>query len=124
MITTKPLNTRYIFFNIYKREVIKEGDKHGEGKKMVKKDKEIFEVFFRKKPAMILVALRQNTRNKYGSVLAKEVDCTYSHAVKILQEMEKASLVSFEKQGRIKTITLTDTGNKVAENIEKIKQLL
>lgn len=88
------------------------------------KSKDIFEVFFRKKPAMVLVALRQNSRNRYGSVLAKEVDCTYSHAVKILQEMEKASLVTFEKQGRIKTIALTDSGEKVAEFIEKIKNEL
>ncbi|MBI2667349.1 winged helix DNA-binding protein [Candidatus Woesearchaeota archaeon] len=86
--------------------------------------KDIFEVFFRKKPAMILVALRKNTKNRYGSILAKEVDCTYSHAVKILQEMERAKLVEFVKQGRIKIIKLTDTGNKVAENIERIKNLL
>jgi len=86
--------------------------------------KDIFEVFFRKKPAMILVALRKNTKNRYGSVLAKEVDCTYSHAVKILQEMEKAKLVDFEKQGRIKVIKLTDNGDKVAEHIERIRNFL
>lgn len=89
---------------------------------MTKKD--IFEVFFRKKPAMILISLRKGGKNRYGSILAKEVDCTYSHAVKILQEMERAKLVSFEKQGRIKTIKLTENGNKVAEAIEKIKGLL
>ena len=89
---------------------------------MVKKD--IFEVFFRKKPAMILVALRRGNKYRYGSILAKEVDCTYSHTVKILQEMERASLVSFEKQGRIKTIQLTDKGTKVAEHIGRIKDFL
>ena len=73
---------------------------------------------------MILIALRRGTKNRYGSVLAKEVDCTYSHAVKILQEMEKAKLVSFEKHGRIKSIQLTETGNKVAEYVEKIKEIL
>ncbi len=92
-------------------------------KKLVNKT-EIFEVFFRKKPAMMLVSLRKGGKNRYGSVLAKEVDCTYSHAVKILQEMEKAKLVSFEKQGRIKSILLTDNGNRVAEHIERIKNLL
>ena len=92
---------------------------------MVKKNNlDIFDVFFRKKPAMILVALRKNNRNRYGSVLAKEVDCTYSHAVKILQEMEKAKLVTFEKSGRIKTISLTESGNKIAEHIENIQILL
>jgi|TARA_B100001971_G_C18087044_1_gene481500 predicted transcriptional regulator len=86
--------------------------------------KDIFEVFFRRKPAMILVALRKSNKNRYGSILAKEVDCTYSHAVKILQEMERAKLVDFIKQGRIKIIKLTDTGNRVAEHIERIKNLL
>jgi predicted transcriptional regulator len=89
---------------------------------MTKKD--IFEVFFRRKPAMILVALRNNAKNKYGSVLAKEVDCTYSHAVKILQEMEKNKLVMFEKKGRIKTIKLTEAGETIADHIERIKNLL
>jgi DNA-binding MarR family transcriptional regulator len=91
---------------------------------MVKVPKDIFEVFFRKKPAMILVALRKGGKNRYGSVLAKEVDCTYSHAVKILQEMEKAKLVDFEKNGRIKTIKLTMNGDRIADHIEKIKNLL
>ena len=91
---------------------------------VTKKKDDIFEVFFRKKPAMILMALRKGTRNRYGSVLAKEVDCTYSHAVKILQEMEKARLVNFEKHGRIKSIELTESGNKIAEHIERIKDLL
>lgn len=86
--------------------------------------KDIFDVFFRKKPAMMLVALRVSSKNKYGSVLAKEVDCTYSHAVKILQEMEKSKLVAFEKQGRIKTIKLTENGNKIAEHIEKVRSML
>lgn len=91
---------------------------------MPKVPKDIFEVFFRKKPSMILVALKGSNKNKYGSVLAKEVDCTYSHAVKILQEMERAKLVNFEKKGRIKTIKLTENGLKVAEHIERIKDIL
>ena len=89
-----------------------------------KTEKEIFEVFFRSKPAMMLVALRNTSKSRYGSVLAKEVDCTYSHAVKILQEMETAKLVEFQKNGRIKTIKLTDSGHRVAEHIEKIRDIL
>lgn len=92
--------------------------------KIQNKQQDIFEVFFRTKPAMILVALRKSQKNRYGSILAKEVDCTYSHAVKILQEMEKARLVTFEKQGRVKTISLTDNGNKIAEHIERIREII
>jgi len=74
---------------------------------MAVQNKEIFNVFFREKPAMMLVELKNAKSTVYASSLAKSVDCTYSHVVKILQEMEKAGLVNFEKQGRLKLLTLT-----------------
>lgn len=83
-----------------------------------------FDLFFRRKPALMLIALKKVSRAKYGSILAKEVDCTYSHAVKILQILEKLSLVVFEKQGRIKIIKLTKKGQEVADSIENIKRIL
>ena len=86
--------------------------------------KDNFDVFFRRKPALMLVALKRLSRARYGSILAKEVDCTYSHAVKILQTLEKLSLVNFERKGRIKLIKLTKKGTEVALNIENIKKLV
>lgn len=86
--------------------------------------KDNFDVFFRRKPALMLVALKKLSRARYGSILAKEVDCTYSHAVKILQTLEKLELVVFEKKGRIKLIKLTKKGTEVANNIESIKKLI
>jgi len=61
---------------------------------------------------------------RYGSILAKEVDCTYSHAVKILQTLEILKLVEFEKRGRIKIIRLTKKGRDVADAIENIQKLV
>ncbi len=72
----------------------------------------------------MLIALKKVSRAKYGSLLAKEVDCTYSHAVKILQTLEQLGLVAFEKQGRIKIITLTKKGKEVADHIEAIRKLV
>ncbi len=86
-------------------------------------NKEIFNVFFREKPAMMLVELK-NSKEVYASSLAKQIDCTYSHVVKILQEMEKSGLVNFEKQGRLKLLTLTKTGSEVADHIDGIRNLL
>jgi predicted transcriptional regulator len=85
---------------------------------------ENFDLFFRRKPAMMLIALKKVSRAKYGSQLAKEVDCTYSHAVKILQTLEHLGLVSFEKKGRIKIIKLTKKGEVVAENIANIRKVV
>jgi len=86
--------------------------------------KDNFDIFFRRKPALMLVSLKKNTRMRYGSVLAKEVDCTYSHAVKILQTLEELKLVDFEKKGRIKIIKLTKKGAEVADAIENIQKLI
>ena len=91
---------------------------------MAQKPKDNFDVFFRRKPALMLVALKKLTRARYGSILAKEVDCTYSHAVKILQMLEKLDLVTFEKKGRIKLIKLTKRGEEVATSIENIKRII
>lgn len=82
------------------------------------------DMFFRRKPALMLVYLKRNSKMKYGSVLAKEVDCTYSHAVKILQTLKELKLVDFEKRGRIKLIKLTKKGYDVAEAIENIQNLI
>ncbi len=88
------------------------------------KDKEIFDVFFREKPAMMLVELKNANSQVYASVLAKQIDCTYSHVVKILQEMQKADLINFKKEGRLKLLELTKKGTDVARNIESIKTIL
>ncbi|MBI4738790.1 winged helix DNA-binding protein [Candidatus Woesearchaeota archaeon] len=92
-------------------------------KKEMKKD-EVFNIFFREKPAMLLVTLNASKSEMYASSLAKQVDCTYSHVVKILQQMEYAGLVLFDKQGRLKLLTLTKKGQEVAESIEKIRSIL
>ena len=85
------------------------------------KNKKIFDVFFREKPAMMLVHLLNANGEIYASTLAKSVDCTYSHVVKILQEMQKAGLVNFDKQGRLKLLTLTPKGKEVAGAIDKVR---
>lgn len=86
--------------------------------------KDNFDIFFRRKPALMLVALKKVSKVRYGSLLAKEVDCTYSHAVKILQTLEVLGLVVFEKKGRIKLIKLTKKGEEIAEDIDSIRRQL
>ena len=72
-------------------------------------------VFLRDKPIELLLCLtRGNLKEKYPSMLAKDSKCTYSHTVHLLQRMEKADLVRFEKQGRLKFVTLTKKGEEIA----------
>ena len=85
---------------------------------------EIFNVFFRGKPAMMLIEMKNAKEEMYASSLAKLVDCTYSHVVKILQQMEQAGLINFDKQGRLKLLTLTKKGVEVAEHLDTIRLML
>ncbi|MFT4310606.1 MAG: winged helix DNA-binding protein [Candidatus Woesearchaeota archaeon] len=87
-------------------------------------DDDIFNVFFREKPAMLLMHVKNAKQNVYASTVAKKIDCTYSHVVKILQEMERAKLINFNKQGRLKYLTLTKKGMDVADYMERIKHML
>ena len=73
---------------------------------------------------MMLVELKNAKNEVYASSLAKNIDCTYSHVVKILQEMEKEGLVSFDKQGRLKLLSLTKKGMDVANYIDSIRNSL
>ena len=54
---------------------------------VVTNNKKIFSVFLREKPSMMLVDLKNAKSQVYASALAKKIDCTYSHVVKILQEI-------------------------------------
>ena len=84
----------------------------------------MFNVFFRDKPALLLINLKNAQGDVYASTVAKQIDCTYSHVVKILKEMEKAKLIVFNKTGRLKLLSLTKKGQDVAEHMEKVRQLL
>lgn len=84
------------------------------------KPKKIFNVFFREKPALMLINLLQKNGEVYASSLAKSVDCTYSHVVKVLQDMQKAGLVTFEKRGRLKVLILTKKGEEIALLFDKV----
>jgi len=81
--------------------------------------KELHYFFLRQKPVMLLVNLAKENKLRYASVLAKEVDCTYSHTVKIINMLKDSGLVEFNKKGRLKTIALTNTGKELAANFSK-----
>ncbi|MDD1725321.1 MAG: winged helix DNA-binding protein [Euryarchaeota archaeon] len=80
---------------------------------------ELEDVFLHKMPTSLLLTIRTYDRT-YVSVLAKECDCTYPHAVKTLWNMEKLGLVQSEKVGRVKYVRLTDRGKIVADSLSAL----
>ena len=80
-------------------------------------DDSLKEFFVNVKSAKILVTLSNPTTDNYASQISSNVDCTYSHTVRILQKFEDRGLVNSEKQGRRKMIELTEDGSEVAEKL-------
>jgi len=85
---------------------------------MTMADTPLARLFLRFKPVNIMLSLKSGPR--YATQVSKEVDCTYSHTVKLLDDFKKLGLVTFKKQGRIKIIELTDDGQDLAHSIEGV----
>lgn len=85
---------------------------------MVVSETTLTRLFLRLKPVRIMISLKRGP--KYATQISKDVDCTYSHVVKLLDEFQDLGLVGFKKQGRIKIIELTEDGQDLAHSIEGV----
>ena len=75
------------------------------------------------KPAKVLLSLK-GSKGKYASIIAKETDCTYTHILKILAELEDNDIVVFKKEGRTKVVELTEKGEDIAHELEGLVRRL
>ncbi len=83
------------------------------------------DLFLQEMPAKVLILLKKRSLNKgvrdsYASQISKDVDCTYSHTVKLLNEMNKLGLVNFERKGRLKLVVLTTRGFDLANRLDTL----
>lgn len=81
---------------------------------------ELEEFFLHSKPSQILVQLNYPGKDHYTSEIAKEVDCTYSHAVRIIKKMESHDLIQTRKEGRKKVVELTEKGQEIVEPLSEL----
>ena len=72
-------------------------------------------LLFYSKPLHLILCLHNGP--KYVTKIAKEIDTTYSHTVKLLEKLKRMGLVEFEKKGRIKIVRLSPLGEKVAHEL-------
>ncbi len=82
----------------------------------------VLNIFFREKPLLILLII--DNKYNYASLIAKKVDVTYSHCVKILKGMEQAGIIEATKVRRIKEIILTDMGRELKNHLAKAKTIM
>lgn len=83
---------------------------------------EIARLLLQERPTQILLAARKMP-NAYISILAKDVDCTYAHASRVIKKMKKLGLVKLNARGRVKFVILTPAGEKAAAALQRIATL-
>lgn len=72
----------------------------------------------------MLIEMKHSTEPIYASALAKIVDCTYSHVVKILEDFRREEIITYERKGRRKLLFLTAKGKLIAEHLIQVKENL
>ncbi|HOO53023.1 MAG TPA: hypothetical protein PLM24_03910 [Methanothrix sp.] len=75
--------------------------------------------FLRQKPSMALIAIR-DLDPAYASAVAKTIDSTVPHTLKILAEMEEQGLISSRPEGRIRRLDLTEHGQRAAQALSNL----
>jgi len=79
--------------------------------------------FLKDKPGIALLAVR-DLDPAYASKVAKVIDSTLSHTIKILSEMENMGLVRSRPEGRIRRLELTKKGEIVALALSNLMKVL
>jgi predicted transcriptional regulator len=72
------------------------------------------EILLRKKPLCVFLQLKDTSKDWYASNLAAVCGVTYVHTTKLLKELKKSNLVTFEVKGRVKKVKLTERGMQLA----------
>jgi predicted transcriptional regulator len=83
----------------------------------------IAEFLFQEKPVKAILALKKAEKPLYAAIISKEIDSTYAHTLNVLSMLKELKLVSFQENGRIKQVFLTEVGLEVAKVIESLAEL-
>jgi DNA-binding MarR family transcriptional regulator len=60
-------------------------------------------------------------KDKHQSLIAKDVDVTYSHVVIVANELAKKNIVTRTKDNRKVVISLTEKGKRLAKAIREVE---
>ena len=84
-------------------------------------EKKIIDKIFFMRPTYIMMKV---DGKKCVSKIAKEVNTTYSHTVKVMKYLEELGLVVAQRVGRERKTTTTEKGEKLRLHLLKVNELL
>ena len=90
----------------------------------MKKQPESFDYICYAKPTTLIIFLLNNRNKLCISDIAKQINCTYAHSVKILQNFKEEGCITTKKSGRVRYVELTDKGTEIAKSLQSIKKMI
>jgi len=81
-------------------------------------------LIFQEKPAKLLLFLKDSGKKVYQTEISRKIDTTFAHTLKILDIMENSGLITSEKAGKLRFVSLTDIGQEVASHVDTIGRLI
>lgn len=86
-------------------------------------DTELGDLFFNEKPVKALLRV-DSSDEAYATQISREISCTYSHAVKMLNNFEEVGLVGRDDQGRKVVYHLTERGQEIVDKLRPLAKEL
>ncbi len=80
----------------------------------------LMNLFFKEKPAAILLELEQTKHAHYTTTLAKKLKLPYTDVSEVLHTFVAQEIIFLEQHGRLKLVVLTEKGKKVAQKLRSI----
>ena len=77
-------------------------------------------LFLKKKPAQMILVLKNRPEGIYLSKLALEAGATYVYTTKQIDIMKAIDLVVVEPKGKFRIVKLTDLGRSVASAVDSV----
>jgi DNA-binding MarR family transcriptional regulator len=85
---------------------------------------DLLQLFLHEKPVLALIAVKDSPSELYIRDVARIADTTYAHGVKQVNKLEDLGLLNTERRGRKKFVSTTENGEKVAEKLMELDELL
>ncbi len=79
--------------------------------------------FLREKPVLALLAVKE-LEPAYAAVVAKRIDSTFPHTCNILSQLEALGFIESRPEGRVRYLSLSERGLKVAKALQDLLEIL
>ena len=83
----------------------------------------ISEFLIKEMPCKALLHL-YDKEESFSQRLARDIDTTYAHTVKTVNRLEEKGLIQSRKEGRKRISEITEKGEKVAEAVENLFEVV